>query len=132
MKLFEYQAKDLFKKNGIPVPKSRLAKTAEEAEKLAAEMNIPLALKSQVLVGGRGKAGGIKFADNPSQVKELVQDLLKLEIKGERVDSILLEEKLNIESNSMLVWSWIAQLKSPDNGQHSGRYGHRAGRQGNS
>jgi succinyl-CoA synthetase beta subunit len=98
MKLFEYQAKDLFKKNGIPVPKSRLAKTAEEAGKIAAEMNIPLALKSQVLVGGRGKAGGIKFADNPSQAKKLVQDLLKLEIKGERVDSILLEEKLNIES----------------------------------
>lgn len=58
MKLFEYQAKDLFKKDGIPVPKSRLAKTAEEAEKIAAEMNIPLALKSQVLVGGRGKQAG--------------------------------------------------------------------------
>ncbi len=98
MKLFEYQAKDLFKKNGIPVPSSKLAQSAEEAEKIAAELDIPLALKSQVLVGGRGKAGGIKFADNPSQAREQTEQLLKLEIKGEPVNKIILEEKLAIES----------------------------------
>lgn len=98
MKLYEYQAKELFKKNGIPVPSGRLAQSAEEAEKIVKELKIPLTLKSQVLVGGRGKAGGIKFADNLSQAGELAEQLFKLEIKGEPVNKILLEEKLNVES----------------------------------
>ncbi len=98
MKLYEYLAKDLFKKNGIPVPSGQLARGAEEAEKIATELNIPLALKSQVLVGGRGKAGGIKFAEDPSQVSGLVNQLLKLEIKGEPVNKILLEEKVDVKS----------------------------------
>lgn len=98
MKLYEYQAKELFKKNDIPVPSGKVAQTAEEAREIAAELDIPLAIKSQVLVGGRGKAGGIKFSENPDQAEELAEELLKLEIKGEQVNSILLEEKLNVES----------------------------------
>lgn len=98
MKLYEYLAKDLFKKNGIPVPSGQIARNADEAEKIAREINKPVALKSQVLVGGRGKAGGIKFADHPAQVGEQVNQLLKLEIKGEPVNIILLEEKLDVES----------------------------------
>lgn len=98
MKLYEYLAKDLFKKNGIPVPSGQIARNPDEALQIAQEINKPLALKSQVLVGGRGKAGGIKFADHPSQVGELLKQLLKLEIKGEPVNTILLEEKLDVES----------------------------------
>lgn len=113
MKLYEYQAKDLFKKNGIPVPSGRLAQSAEESKKIAKELNIPLALKSQVLVGGRGKAGGIKFADNPSQVGELAEQLLKLEIKGEPVDKILLEEKLNVESEFYISVVMDRSAKKP-------------------
>lgn len=113
MKLFEYQAKDLFKKNGIQVPSSKLAQSAEEAEKIAAELDIPLVLKSQVLVGGRGKAGGIKFADNPSQAKELAKELLKLEIKGEQVNSILLEEKLSIKSEFYISVVMDRSAKKP-------------------
>ena len=98
MKVYEYLAKDIFRKNGIPAPNGQVALNPEEAEKIAQEIGKPLALKSQVLVGGRGKAGGIKFADHPSQVKELANQLLKLEIKGEPVNKILLEEKLDVES----------------------------------
>ncbi|HTX61988.1 MAG TPA: ATP-grasp domain-containing protein, partial [Methanobacterium sp.] len=75
MKVYEYLAKDIFRKNGIPVPNGQVALNPEEAEKIAQEIGKPLALKSQVLVGGRGKAGGIKFADHPSQVKELANQL---------------------------------------------------------
>lgn len=113
MKLYEYQAKDLFKKNGIPIPSGMLARNAEEAEKIATELDIPLALKSQVLVGGRGKAGGIKFANLPSQVGELVNQLLKLEIKGEPVDKILLEEKLNVESEFYISVIMDRSAKKP-------------------
>lgn len=98
MKLYEYLAKDLFKKNGIPVPQGFIARNVEEAENAAENINKPLALKSQVLVGGRGKAGGIKFADDPSEVGELLIELLKLEIKGEAVEIVLLEEKLDVQS----------------------------------
>lgn len=98
MKIFEHAAKELFKNNGITVPKGEVAGSAQEAEKIAQEMGIPLALKSQVLIGGRGKAGGIKFTEESSQVAELAEQLLRLEIKGEPVRKILLEEKLDVES----------------------------------
>ncbi len=98
MKIYEYLAKDLFKKNGIPVPQGQLARSVEEAEKTAQNINKPLALKSQVLVGGRGKSGGIKFADKPDEVPELFNQLLKLDIKGEKVEMVLLEEKLDVQS----------------------------------
>lgn len=98
MKLYEYLAKDLFKENGIPVPSGQLVHDPQEAERSAKELDKPLVLKSQVLVGGRGKSGGIKFADNPSEVGELVTELLTLEIKGETVEMVLLEEKLDVEA----------------------------------
>jgi succinyl-CoA synthetase beta subunit len=98
MKLYEYLAKDLFKKNGIPVPSGQHAKMVEEAEAIAKKMNKPLAVKSQVLVGGRGKAGGIKFVENPEEVGEIVTKLMQLEIKGETVKIVLLEEKLDVQS----------------------------------
>lgn len=113
MKLYEYLAKDLFKKNGIAVPSGQIARNKDEAEKLAREINKPLALKSQVLVGGRGKAGGIKFADHPSQVGELANQLFKLEIKGEQVNTILLEEKLDVESEYYLSVVMDRSAKMP-------------------
>lgn len=102
MKVHEYVAKDIFKKNGIPIPTSLLAETPPEAEKAAEKINKPVVLKSQVLVGGRGKAGGIKFADNPSEAGELADELLKFKIKGESVETLLVEEKLTIESEFYL------------------------------
>ena len=67
MKIHEYQAKEIFRANGIPTPQSIVAENSKEAQKAALEINKPVAIKSQVLVGGRGKAGGIKFAENPQK-----------------------------------------------------------------
>ncbi len=95
-------AKDIFKNNGIPVPINKLVENGREAEKVVEEMDKAVVLKSQVLVGGRGKAGGIKFAENPSDAHRVVEELLKLKIKGEKVDKVLVEEKLDIESELYL------------------------------
>ncbi len=96
MKLFEFNAKSLFKQNGIPVPEGYVAKTSKDASNIAKKMNRPVALKSQVLVGGRGKAGGIKFADNPGQANDISETLLGSTINGEKVKFLLVEEKANI------------------------------------
>ncbi len=98
MKCFEHSAKGIFKREGIPVPNSYVAGNAKEAKKAAAKINKPVALKSQVLTGGRGKAGGIKFADTPGDAKKVAKELLGREIKGEKVGKVLVEEKVNIQS----------------------------------
>lgn len=96
MRLFEYEAKRIFKENGIPIPKGGVAESVEEAERVFKDLG-PAVLKSQVLVGGRGKAGGIRFAENQSQIKEHAKRLLGSEIRGFTVRALLIEEKLNIE-----------------------------------
>ncbi|MGB9937742.1 MAG: ADP-forming succinate--CoA ligase subunit beta [Methanobacterium sp.] len=98
MKFFEYSAKEIFKKEGIPIPLSHAAETPEEAKKATEEINKPVAIKSQVLVGGRGKAGGIKFAETPEDAVKVADELLGTEIKGETVNKVLIEEKVNIQS----------------------------------
>lgn len=113
MKVHEYVAKDIFKKNRIPVPTSLLAETPQEAENVAKKINKPVVLKSQVLVGGRGKAGGIKFADNPSEAYKLADELFKLKIKGESVDKLLVEERITIESEYYVSVAMDRSAKKP-------------------
>jgi succinyl-CoA synthetase beta subunit len=96
MRLFEYEAKEIFKENGIPTPQGGVAKSLKEAEKLFKALG-PSVIKSQVLVGGRGKAGGIQFAEDEAQLKEHAEKLLGSEIRGFTVKSLLIEEKLHIE-----------------------------------
>lgn len=96
MKLFEYMAKEIFRQEGIAVPAGRVANTPEEAARAVAELG-PAALKSQVLVGGRGKAGGIKFASTPEEALQVAEQLLNMEIKGYRVETLLVEQKIGIE-----------------------------------
>jgi len=97
MKLYEYQAKNIFKEYRIPVPEGQIAETPEKAVEIAKNIGKPVAVKAQVLVGGRGKAGGIKFADVPEQVAEVASQLLGSKIKGIEVKRVLVEEKLEIE-----------------------------------
>ncbi|MDI6645244.1 MAG: ADP-forming succinate--CoA ligase subunit beta [Methanobacteriaceae archaeon] len=97
MKLYEYSAKNIFKHEGIPIPESDLAKSAEDVKDIVKKMDKPVAIKSQILVGGRGKAGGIKFADSPDEAIEVSDELLGSIIRGETVGSLLVEEKLEIE-----------------------------------
>jgi succinyl-CoA synthetase beta subunit len=96
MRLYEYEGKELFKKFKIPVSESRLAKSPDEVFKAAGELGGPVIVKSQVLTGGRGKAGGIKPADGPNEAKMVATGLFQLKIKGYPVQTILLEPKLDI------------------------------------
>lgn len=97
MKLYEYNAKQVFKKEGIPIPEGYPAYNSSDVQQIFEKMGRPVAIKSQVLVGGRGKAGGIKFAENPQTAIELAEELFSAKIKGENVDMLLVEEKASIQ-----------------------------------
>jgi len=92
MKLHEYQSKTIFAKYGIPIPKGRVAATADEAKQVAEELGGRVVIKSQVLVGGRGKAGGVKVAKDADEAAELAQQILALTIKGLPVRKVLVDE----------------------------------------
>jgi succinyl-CoA synthetase beta subunit len=102
MKLHEYQSKQIFAKYGIPIPKGRVAATAAEAKQIAEELGGRVVIKSQVLVGGRGKAGGIRLAKNPEAAEELATQILAMEIKGLPVRKVLVDEAANIDSEIYL------------------------------
>ncbi len=91
MKLHEHQAKEIFADAGIPVPESRLASTAEEAVEAAEAVGYPVAVKAQVRVGGRGKAGGIELVDDADEARAAAEEILGMELKGLHVDEVLVE-----------------------------------------
>ena len=97
MKLLEFQGKELFNSYGIEVPKSYLAKDIEQAKKGSEKIGFPFVLKSQLTVGGRGKAGAIVKCKNEKEFVEKFNELLNKEVKGEKPRSILLEEMANIK-----------------------------------
>jgi succinyl-CoA synthetase beta subunit len=97
MKLHEYQSKTIFAKYGIPIPKGRVAATADEAKHIAEELGGRVVIKSQVLVGGRGKAGGVKVAKNSDEAAEFADQILAMTIKGLRVRKVLVDEAAAIE-----------------------------------
>src|SRR5665213_4606513 len=106
MKLMEYQGKDLFRRVGIPTPNGVFATTAADVAAYIAAHPGSWVLKSQVMMGGRGKAGGIKFADDAQQGEKLARELIGKILKsvqnpdGEEVKSLLVEEKVDIASEA--------------------------------
>ncbi len=102
MKLHEYQSKRLFAAHGVPIPKGEVAKTPQEARHIAEDLGGPVVVKSQVLVGGRGKAGGIKLAQDPAEAEQLAEDILSLEIKGLPVRKVLLDKAADIKKEIYL------------------------------
>jgi len=100
MKIHEYQAKDLFAKAGIPVPPGEVATTPVEAFEIAERINRPVMVKSQVHVGGRGKAGGVKYAENSEAAKVLASNILGMDIKGLKVQKVLVTAAEDIISES--------------------------------
>jgi succinyl-CoA synthetase beta subunit len=98
MRLYEYEAKEIFENARIPVPPRMVARTVEEAKSATEEIGLPVAIKAQVLVGGRGKAGGIGFADSIEDVEEIASNLLGMRIKDTPVNSVLIEKKLDVEN----------------------------------
>lgn len=102
MRLYEFQAKEIFAKYGITTPRGKVAHSPEEAGRIAAEIGAPVALKAQVLVGGRGLAGGIKFADDSDEAEEAASLILGESLRNEDVNFLLVEEKLDIETEYYL------------------------------
>ncbi|MFF3569608.1 ADP-forming succinate--CoA ligase subunit beta [Nocardia jiangxiensis] len=96
MDLFEYQAKELFVKHGVPSSEGRVTDSAEDARAIATEIGKPVMIKSQVKVGGRGKAGGVKYSATPEDAFTNAQSILGLDIKGHVTKKILVAEAKDI------------------------------------
>lgn len=94
MKLHEYQARDLLASHGIPVTRGGVAVTPGEARAVAESIGGPVVIKAQVLVGGRGKAGGVKLAETPEQAEEVASQILGMTIKGLTVEKVLVAEAI--------------------------------------
>ncbi|MBI2868145.1 MAG: acetate--CoA ligase family protein [Chloroflexi bacterium] len=113
MRFYEFEAKNLLAKAGLPLPKGGTAQTPDEAEKKAQEIGGPIVLKSQVLSGGRMKAGGVKFADTPEQARDAAAAILKLPISGQLPRSVLVEAKAPVAKEYYLGVTYDALAKRP-------------------
>ena len=103
MDLFEYQARDLFEANGVPVLAGAVATTPEEAQKAAERIGGKVVVKAQVKIGGRGKAGGVKLAENPTDTFEKAKAILGMDIKGHTVHKVMIAQAAPIESEYYLA-----------------------------
>jgi succinyl-CoA synthetase beta subunit len=102
MKMHEYQAKELMARLGVPTPPGRVCATADEAAGFAASLGSPVVVKAQVHVGGRGKAGGVKLASDPSETRRIAGEMLGGTLKGLTIERVLVEEALDIREEYYL------------------------------
>ena len=100
MKIHEYQAKEIFAAAGIPVPRGQVATTAAEARAIAELIGKTVVVKAQVLVGGRGKAGGVKLARTPQEAERIAGEILGMDIKGLKVKRVLVTQAVEIASEA--------------------------------
>src|SRR5437763_15032075 len=109
MRFFEYESRAIVAKAGIPVTKHGFARTAEEARQIAEEIGGPVVIKSQVLTGGRMKAGGVQFAASPDEAAEHAEQVLKLEIGGHMPRGVLVDSRAAVrhEYYAGVVWDGI-------------------------
>mgnify|MGYP001560514112 CR=1 FL=1 len=105
MKLHEYQSKTIFSKYGIPIPKGRVAATADEAKQIAEELGGRVVIKSQVLVGGRGKAGGVKVAKNSKEAAEFAGLQMRPQRPG---SSAVLDIDDRVASQRIIVFAAVS------------------------
>ncbi len=113
MDLYEYQGKQLFERYGIPVSEGRLATTPDEARAAAAELGGQVVVKAQVLTGGRGKAGGIKLADDPDDARTKAEQILGLDIRGHVVRKLWVERASDIAKEYYLSLTFDRGAKQP-------------------
>jgi succinyl-CoA synthetase beta subunit len=111
--LYEYQGKQLFACFGIPVSEGRLATSPEEARAAAEEIGGPVVVKAQVLTGGRGKAGGVKLADDPKDAEAKARDILGLDINGHVVRKLWIEQASDIAKEYYLSITFDRGTKQP-------------------
>ena len=100
MRFFENIAKQIFRDGGIPILEGHVAYSPEEAMSISSDMGFPVVIKAQVLTGGRGKAGGVKFAKNPGEAFKIANKILGMEIKGETVKHLLI---FSMNSSSLFL-----------------------------
>ncbi len=113
MDLYEYQGKELFRRFGIPVSDGRLATTPAEARTAAEVLGGPVVVKAQVLTGGRGKAGGVKLADDPADAEAKAKDILGLDINGHVVRKLWIEQASDIAKEYYLSITFDRGVKQP-------------------
>lgn len=100
MNIHEYQAKEIFRAHGVPIPPGDIARTPEEAEAIATRFGGTVVVKAQVHAGGRGKAGGVKLAKSPAETKEIASKILGMEIKGLTVHTVLVTPAADIATEA--------------------------------
>jgi succinyl-CoA synthetase beta subunit/citryl-CoA synthetase large subunit len=113
VRFYEHEAKQLLARHGVALPKRQFVRTAEEAEAAATEIGGPLVLKSQVLSGGRMKAGGVKFTDTPAEAKEAAAAILALTINGQEPSGVLVEQRGEVVQEYFAAVTWDALAKRP-------------------
>jgi succinyl-CoA synthetase beta subunit len=113
MRFFEYEAREIVKRAGIPVTDFGVAHTRAEAEEIAARIDGPVVIKSQVLTGGRMKAGGVQFADSPEEAGEKAEQVLALEINGHTPRGVLVDTKADVDQEYYAGVVWDGLRKQP-------------------
>ncbi len=113
MRFYEHESKALFARHGLPLGRSGLARTPDEARRAAEEIGGPVVLKSQVLSGGRMKAGAVKFADTPDEAEAHFEAILPIVVNGQRAESVLVEEKSAIRQEYYAAITWDGRRKLP-------------------
>ena len=113
MRLFEYEAREVVKRAGIPVTDFGFATSAEQAREIAERIGGPTVIKSQVLTGGRMKAGGVQFADTPDEAAEHAESVLKLEINGHTPRGVLVDPRAELEHEYYAGVVWDGIRKQP-------------------
>ena len=128
MRFYEYESREIIKRAGIPVTDFGFAKTAEEARAAAERIGGPTVIKSQVLTGGRMKAGGVKFADTPDEAAEHAEAILQLEIGGHMPRGVLVDPKAEVKQE---YYAGRGLGRHPQAADHAllrhGRHRHRGG-----
>jgi len=113
MRFYEYESKALFRKRGMPLGKGKVVRSATEASAAAKEISGPVVVKSQVLSGGRMKAGAVQFADTPEQAAAKYEHVLPIVVKGERARCVLVEEKSPVAKEFFASVTWDGRAKKP-------------------
>jgi succinyl-CoA synthetase beta subunit/citryl-CoA synthetase large subunit len=113
MRFYEYESKEIVRRAGIPTSKGGFATAADEARQRAEEVDGPVVIKSQVLTGGRMKAGGVKFADEPGEAAEHAEAILNLEINGHEPRGVLVDERVEVAHEYYAGVVWDGLRKQP-------------------
>ncbi len=113
MRFYEYESKEIVRRAGIPTSKGGFATTPDEARQRAEEVDGPVVIKSQVLTGGRMKAGGVKFADEPGEADEHAEAILNLEINGHEPRGVLVDERVEVAHEYYAGVVWDGLRKQP-------------------